>query len=295
MAEKKRTELDWQDIRVFLALGRHGSLSGAARLLGVNHATIARRIRSLEATFGEKLVERRPAGYVLTVAGTRMLAAAGEMESAVQTLGRGGQDGTPRGLVRVNAPPALAMGYLIERLARLPIRYPGLDIDLAAEVRAVSLDRHVADIAIRLGRPADGDVIAKPLGSMAYGFYGTPEVCARIEAGGGPVLIGFDEVNAQVPEAAWLARHHAHARVAFRANNQVAQAIAARSGAGVALLPHYIGRQDAALRRCDLGSAPPPREIWLLTRRVDRKNISVRAVVDAVGEMFEQDGAWFAA
>src|ERR1700744_5003483 len=107
MAEKKRTEPDWQDLRVFLALGRHGSLSAAARTLSVNHATIARRIQSLEATLGEKLVERRPEGYVLTPAGTQALAAASDMETAVQTLGRGGSDGSPRGLVRVNAPPAL--------------------------------------------------------------------------------------------------------------------------------------------------------------------------------------------
>ena len=93
MAEKKRTEPDWQDIRVFLALGRHRSLSAAARTLSVNHATIARRIRSLEATLGEKLVERRPDGYVLTAAGTQALAVASDMETAVQTLVRGGTDG----------------------------------------------------------------------------------------------------------------------------------------------------------------------------------------------------------
>ncbi|OWT77480.1 MULTISPECIES: LysR family transcriptional regulator [unclassified Achromobacter] len=293
MTEKKRTELDWQDIRVFLALGRHGSLSAAARLLAVNHATIARRLRSLEATFGEKLVERRPSGYTLTAAGQRMLAAAGDMESAVQTLGRGGQDGTPRGLVRVNAPPGLALGFLIERLAVVAGRFPGLDIDLAADVRAISLDRHVADIAIRLGRPTDGDVIAKPLGSMAYGFYGTPELCRRIEQGGEPVFVGFDEINVDLPEAAWLARQHPQSRIAFRANNQVGQALAARSGIGLALLPHYIGRQDPALRHCPMPATPPSREIWLLTRRLDRKNIAVRTVVDAVVQLFEENQALF--
>jgi len=295
MTEKKRTELDWQDIRVFLALGRHGSLSAAARLLAVNHATIARRLRSLEATYGEKLVERRPSGYVLTPAGHRMLAAAGDMESAIQTLGRGGQDGTPRGLVRVNAPPGLALGFLIERLASVPARFPGLDIDLAADVRAISLDRHVADIAIRLGRPSDGDVIAKPLGSMAYGFYGTPEACRRVEEGGSPVFVGFDEINADLPEAAWLARQYPQARVAFRANNQVGQGIAARTGVGLALLPHYIGRQDPALRHCPMPATPPSREIWLLTRRLDRKNIAVRTAVDAVVQIFEENQALFVA
>src|SRR6478752_3122939 len=103
MAEQKRTGkipqnrpgTDWEDLRVFLALARHGSLSGAARALSINHATVARRIRALEATLGEKLVDRRPDGYVLTPAGTRTVAAASDMEAAATTLGRGGQDDAP--------------------------------------------------------------------------------------------------------------------------------------------------------------------------------------------------------
>src|SRR6218665_1260507 len=137
MADQKRTALDWEDLRVFMALGRHGSLSAAARALSVTHATIARRIQSLEALLGDKLVERRPEGYVLTPAGTRALAVANDMETAAQTLGRDAPDGTPRGLVRVNASPALAQGFIIGRLATLATRFPGLDIDLATHLRSV--------------------------------------------------------------------------------------------------------------------------------------------------------------
>lgn len=295
MAEKKRTEVDWQDVRVFLALGRHGSLSGAARALSVNHATIARRIQSLEATLGEKLVERRPEGYILTAAGTRALAAAGDMEAAAQTLGRGGEDGSLKGLVRVNASPALSQGFLIARLATLPALHPGLDIDLATDLRSISLERREADIAIRLGRPMDGDFIAKRLGTMAYGFYGTPAICERVEDGADPVFVGFDEVNADIPEAAWLSRAHPAARVAFRANNHVLQATASRAGAGLALLPHYIGRKEAGLRQCRLEPLPEPREIYLLTRRQDRKDPAIGAVVDHLLRIFADERALFEA
>ncbi|OZI66901.1 LysR family transcriptional regulator [Bordetella genomosp. 11] len=295
MAEKKRTEVDWEDVRVFLALGRHGSLSAAARALSVNHATIARRIGSLQATLGEKLVERRPEGYILTPAGARALAAAGDMEAAVQTLARGGADETPKGRVRVNASPALSLGFLIGRLAALPVLYPGLDIDLATDLRAVSLERHEADIAIRLDRPQDGDFIAKPLGTIAYGFYGTPDVCKPVEDGAAPVLVGFDEINAYLPDAAWLAREYPQARVAFRANNHVAQAIAARAGVGLAMLPHYIGRQDPALRLCRLDPVMPPRGIWILTRRQDRKNPAVSTVVDYLIRLFADERGLFEA
>lgn len=293
MADKKRTEPDWQDIRTFLALGRHGSLSAAARALAVNHATIARRLHALEASLGEKLVERRPEGYVLTPAGTRALAAASDMAAAAQTFRRGGADDSPRGLVRVNASPALSQGFLVGRLAEVPTHYPGLDIELAADMRAVSLERHETDIAIRLGRPADSDLIARPLVTMGYGFYGTAALCAHVEAGGVPVFIGFDEVNAYVPEAVWLARHFPQARVSFRAGNQFAQAVAARAGAGLALLPHYIGRSHEGLRPCRLAPAAPPREVWLLTRRHDRGQLPIRTVVEHLMRIFATERTLF--
>ena len=294
MADKKRTDVDWQDLRIFLALGRHGSLSAAARALAVNHATIARRVQSLEADLGEKLVERRPDGYVLTPAGTHVLSAASDMEAAAQTVGKSGADGAPRGLVRVNASPALGQGFLTERLAVLTARHPGLDIDLATDMRAVSLERHETDVAIRLNRPEDGDIIAKPLISIGYGFYGTPEACRHVE-GGAPVLIGFDEADAFVPEALWMARQFPRARVAFRASNQVGQAIAARTGIGLALLPHYIGRTEPTLRQCRLEPLPPVRDTWILTRRRDRKDLPVGVVVAHIIETFERERALFEA
>lgn len=293
MADRKRTDPDWEDLRIFLALGRHGSLSAAARALSVNHATIARRLRSLEASLGEKLVERRPNGYVLTSVGALTLATAGDMETAARTLGRDVSDSSPRGLVRINASPALAHGFLIARLAGLAVRYPALDIDLATDMRSVSLDRHETDIAIRLSRPDDGDVIAKRVLGMGFGYYGTPEACVRIENGAEPEFIGFDEANSQLPEALWVARHFPRARLTFRVSNQFAQAIVARSGRGVALLPHYIGRSEPALRLCKLEPAPSPRDVYLVTRRRDRENVAVRVVAEEIASFFHDEIALF--
>jgi molybdate transport repressor ModE-like protein len=295
MAVKKRTEPDWQDLRMFLALGRFGSLSGAARTLRVNHATIARRIQSLEATLAERLVERRRDGYALTPAGTRLLAVASEMEAAVQGIGRGDADGQPRGLVRVNAPPALAQGFLIAELAGLAARHPNLDVELATDLRVVSLQRREADIAVRMVRPRDSDLVARRLVSVAYGFYGTPATCRRIAKGAAPVFVGFDEANAHMPESAWLAQQHPRARIAFRANHHVAQAAAARSGAGLALLPHYIGRTHGGLRSFPSYPVPPDREIWLITRQHDRKDLPIRTTVDFLAEAFSARRALFEA
>lgn len=275
-------------MRVFLALARYGSLSAAARTLAVNHATVSRRLRSLEEGLGERLVERRPEGYVLTPAGTHALGAAGDMEHAALTLGRGMLDGAPGGLVRINAPPALSHGYLTSRLALLASRFPRLDIELTPNHRSISLERHEADIAIRFKRPQDGDVIARPLVNVGYGFYGTDQACRAVEAGGDPVLVGFNEANAYLSEAIWVARRFPRVRVAFRVNDQLAQATAARSGGGLALLPNYIGRSDPLLRVCDLGPVPPGKDVFMLTRRRDTRNPSIRAVADEVAGMFEQ-------
>jgi molybdate transport repressor ModE-like protein len=293
MADQKRTELDWEDVRVFMALARHGSLSAAARALAVNHATIARRVQSLERSMGERLVERRPDGYALTPAGMRVLGPANDMEAAAATLSRGGADDRPAGLVRVNAPPSLSQNFLVQRLAWLCTQHPGLDIDVATDFRAVSLERREADVALRFERPQDGDVIAKPLVSLSFGFYATADTRRSIEAGAEPVFVAFDEANASLPEARWLSRHFPRARISFRTSSQVTQAAAARTGAGIALLPRFIGRADKKLVACKLEYDPPARELWLITRRQNRKDLPIRTVADYLAKIFVDERELF--
>jgi molybdate transport repressor ModE-like protein len=294
VADPIRPPVDWEDIRIFVALARYGSLSAAARSLSVTHATISRRIQSLEQTMGAKLVERRPDGYVLTPAGTEALAAASEMEAAAARLSRGGTDDSPRGLVRINAPPSLTQSFLVGPLARLAARHPSLDIDVASDFRAVSLERRETDIALRFGRPGDGDMIARFLVTLGFGFYASAQWVEQIDAGMPPTFVCFDEANAALPEAVWLARHYPRARMAFRGNSQLAQAAAARAGAGIALLPHFIGRYDDVLAPCKLEHAPPSRELWLLMRREHRKDLPGRTVVDFLVQLFSDEHERFA-
>jgi molybdate transport repressor ModE-like protein len=293
MADQNRTDLDWEDVRVFLALARHGTLSAAARAIAVNHSTIARRVRALEALLGEKLVERRRDGYVLTPAGARLLAPANEMEVAAARIRRGGDDDRPRGLVRVNGPPSLSQAYLVPRLARLSAQNPGLDIDVATDFRNVSLERRETDIAIRFGRPLDGDVIAKPLTSVGFGFYATRQVSHEIDVAGKPFFVAFDEVNAHLPEAVWLSRQFPGARVAFRGSNGLAQAAAASAGAGIAHVPYFIGKMHRELGVCRLEPTPPPRSLWMITRRQDRKDAAIREVSEYLTRIFGEEREYF--
>lgn len=293
MTEQNRTGLDWEDVRVFVALAKYGSLSATARALSVNHATISRRIQSLEAMLGEKLVERRPDGYVLTASGLRILGPAHDMATAAETVAKSRGSEALQGVVRINAPPALTHGFLAEQLAKLSAEHPGIDIDLASDFRYVSLERHEADIALRMSRPLDGDIIAKQLVTAGFGFYGAAAQCQKVMEGKEAILIGFDEANAALPEAVWLAQHFPKARIAFRASNHFLQAVAASAGAGIALLPHYIARHHPALLKCQLPYSYPSREVWLVSRPQDRKDLLVRTVIDYLAGIFHEKRSWF--
>jgi len=293
MAERIRTGPDWEDLRIFCALARHGSLSATARALSVNHATIARRVAALERTMGEKLVERRADGYVLTNKGRRVLDIVIAMETAAAEL-KGGLDGdAPAGLVRINATPSLAQSYLVGRLARLVSAHPGVNIDISTAMRSVSLDRHEADIALRLSKPRDGDLLAKPLVSIGFAFYSSPEWARRVLETMPPVFVGFDEANAHLPEALWLEEQFPRARLSMRTGSQISQADAARSGGGIALLPHFVGLTTAGLVPCDLGVAPPSRRLWLVLRRRDKGAPAIQLVADFLTACFSQERALF--
>ena len=286
MTDHFRTDLDWEDVRVFLALARHGSLSAAARSLGVTHATVARRLSELEQTLGCGLMERRPTGYVMTSAGARVLAAAGDMELAAERVVRGGTSEDVAGLVRLNATPSLTDGFIAKHLATLALRHSNLDLEVATDHRSVSLQRHEADIALRLERPDDGHVIARKLTALNFKFYGVETWRERVASGESPVLVGFDEGNQHLPEALWLRTAFPHSRLAFRSTTQLGQAEAASSGLGIALLPIFIGDTHPNLVPVDLSATPPERGVWLLARRESLKTPAIRAVIEFLTDLF---------
>jgi len=256
--------MDWEDVRFFLALARHGSLSAAARALGVNHATVSRRVAGLEASLGQTLFERRPDGYRLTEAGEQALAQAGAMAEAAEGLRRGQGHGEAGGLVRLTAIQSLGEGFLPPHLAEFLRAHPAIDLELISDSRSLSLARFEADIALRLGRPSDGELVAKRLISVGMGLYGTSDWRDRLLAGEAPRFIGFDEASAHLPEAVWLTRQFPQGRVTFRAGGYVAQGQAVQLGLGIAVLPHFLAGPD--LCRLDFLPQPPSRELWLLRR-----------------------------
>ena len=294
MADRFRTApIDWEDVRYFAALARHGSLSATARALTVNHATVARRLAALEQALGTRLFKRRPSGYELTSAGRSALEAADAMETAATALSRLEPEKALTGLVRITATPSLAETFLIPRLVALQQQHPMLDLEITAERRPVSLQRHQSDIALRYGRPERGELLARRVALLAYAFYATPAWLDRLRHGAAPCFIGFDEAGAQFHEAAWLARRFGNARLGLRCNNQTGQIAAARAGYGVAALPRFLAAGDPGLVEVRLAEMPPPRELWLLTRRDVQKTPRIRVVADFLLDLIRRERPLF--
>src|SRR5690242_6236381 len=165
MTDKKRSAreqaVDWEDIRFFTALARHGTLAATARSLKVTHATVARRLANFEAALGRPLFTRGAGGFALNAAGAAALAEAAQMEMAACALAdRREVAGTISGSVRVTLARVLADGFLAERLSPLQARHPELDIELVATSRNLSLALREAEIALRLARPVSGELLA---------------------------------------------------------------------------------------------------------------------------------------
>ena len=292
MADKKRTaRLDWEDVRYFVALARHGTLSATARALRVNHATVARRIASLEVLIGRVLFDRRAKGYVLTAEGKAVLDEASAMDEAALAVLRRLDVGTElNGLVRLAAGRVLAERFLIDRLRAFHERYPAIDLEIIGGSRVVSLAKREADVALRYGSPKDSELVARRVARITFGLYTSSSYRDRLNAGQEPAFIGFDQASDFVAEAGWLVRHFGDSRFSFRTNSQTTQAAAARAGYGVALLPRYVvAAHEPDLVEVSLRQRLPERDVWLLVRRDLTKVPRVRAVADYLAEVFRRD------
>jgi DNA-binding transcriptional LysR family regulator len=295
MPDRKRTAtLDWEDVRYFVALAQHGSLSSTARKLGVNHATVARRVTSFEGAIGRSLFDRRAGGYILNLEGKAVLDEALAMDQAALAVSHRLNAGTElSGSVRLTTLRSLADHFLIDRLDDLHKRYPALDLEVIVEARVMSLARREADLALRLGRPKDSELIARRVGSIEFAFYASPACRRKLTSGAPPLLIGYDEDSDFVPEAVWLNRRFSDQRFAFRANTHTSQAAAARASFGVALLPRFLAAPDPGLVEITFGELPPTRGVWLLMRPDLAKVPRVRIVVDYIADLFRRERGFF--
>jgi DNA-binding transcriptional LysR family regulator len=289
MPVHRRTTLgDWQNVRFFLEVHRQGSLSEAARRLGVDHTTVARRIAALESSLGVRLFDRSARGYDRTRAADELLPLAERVEQSVNAIERRveSEDVEHVGVVRITSTDHIVAFFLVPALPRLAERHPGIVVEAVADNRELSLSRREADLALRLGRPRDAGLVGRKIADVAYAFYGvrggrrrSPTVDFAADR-----FAGYEESLAHVPLERWLAKVAPDRQVTFRTNTLNSLQAAARAGLGLALLPRFVADEDPGLRVVPCAEPVPSLELFLLVHAELRRSPRVRAVLDFVVE-----------
>ena len=275
---------------MFAVLADEGSLAGAARRLGLNHATVSRRVAALESALGIRLVTRLARSTPLTGKGRDVLKIAREMAEGANGIMRLAHDAsaTLSGHVTLTAPPAMATSLILPNLPRLLERHPDLRLTVSSEAGVVSLDRGDADLAIRLVRPEGARHVVRSLGNADYALYGVVE-WVRLPTDQWR-FVCFDDRLSHVPQQLWLNDYIGERRVSLRTSDLYGQAAAACAGLGVALLPTMMGRTYPDLVRV-APEAPPSRQAWLVIHADLRTAPAVRAVADFLVEISMSPGA----
>ena len=277
---------DWEDMRVFAALAKTGSLASAARVLGINHATVGRRVASLENALGVPLIDRLARSTALTADGAAIAEIATQMEEAAsEIVSRTGPAGGLSGAFTLGAPPVLAGTFVIPGLAPFRTAHPGIRLTVSVIPAIAALDRGGLDLAIRLTRPEQPAHLLRRLGSISFGLYAVAEMAALPEEEW--TFIGYDGELDHMTQQRWLSDYAGYRPTLFRTTDMMGQLAAVRAGMGIALVPRFLADPLPDLVRVDPGAVPPRRSIWLTIYSQVQKAPAVRAVADHLTEIFE--------
>jgi len=279
---------DWDDLRYFSAFVREGSLAAAARSLGVEHATVARRIASLEASLELKLVDRRGRVYELTADGLRVGEFAEHMSSTSFALQRfaGGEHDRVEGEVVISSPPAFLATLIAPHIGTLRERYPGLQVRMVGSKSIASLTRKETDIALLYARPEEAQVVAKHIADLPLSLYASERYLSRQHDRETDTFIGYDQSMEQSPHQQWLREYLAGRELSITSNDLRVQAQAAAGGGGVVLLPPFLAR-EYRLRRIQDRDSAISLPVWLAYHEDLRSAAKIRAVLDFLIECLE--------
>jgi DNA-binding transcriptional LysR family regulator len=290
--------MNWDDARVFLAVCRESTLRGAARVLGVDQATVGRRVTALEKSLSATLFLRTSEGYALTAVGEAALQAVEKMEMSALELERQiqGLDDRLTGTVRVSTTDSLAIDFLIPAIARLHDKHPDVRVQLDASTQMISLAKREADIAVRNARPDNPDLIARriarwPVGLFASQAYvdahGVPEPGSAFE---GHDLVVYQPYLAANKEMTLVSEPLTHGRIVSSVGSGLLVRRSIAAGIGIGELPVYMAQRDGLVRLWPERTRPVPYDVWLVTHADLRHTARVRAVIDEIVAGFSGTG-----
>jgi DNA-binding transcriptional LysR family regulator len=288
--------MNWDDMRIFLAVARQGNLSAAARSLKVTQPTVGRRLRTLEESLAVRLFDRLPDGFVPTAAGEELIPLAEEMERTAETLQRRQASLTERvsGTVRLSVTEITAQ-FLADHIADLRQRLPDIEIEIAFSHHNANLSKREADLVLRECLPEQQALIARRLGEFRYAVYGAAEFVQRY-----PVALtegryescawaGFDVVHANFTQQKWLDQKLGKRPAAVRVNNGIVLHSVVRNGAGLGVLPCFAGDNDPVLVRLTPPLADVVSTKHVIVHQDLRRVPSVRAVMDELIDLFRRE------
>lgn len=275
--------LSAEDLRLLAALGRTGSLTGAARLLPVDHSTAFRRLGALETRLGARLFDRARDGYVPTPAGECAIATAEQVLSELDALERqlAGEDLRPTGRLRVTTADTL-VEFLMPLFESFRVAYPEIVIELVVANSFFTLTRRDADVAVRPAHEPGDLFVGRKVADLAFAVYGAPKPQVRRQKVDfqNAAWIGFEESLSDIAAARWMARRVDPARIALTANSMSAVRSAVRAGIGFAPLPCFLGDPADDLVRIGGLIDELRQPLWLLTHPDLRRVARVRAFLD---------------
>ena len=279
--------MDWEALRTFAVVCRANTMSAAARELGVNQTTIARRIARLEEATGFPVLLRRAGQMRPTLRAQSLLKTARAMEAEVSTLLEANGTLSEKvarpeisGVVRVAGVDVIFENCIAPRLGELTSNHPSLCVELIGGNRNLSLPQRETDIALRLARPQTGAFHIRKIGVMEYGIYGPDGINDPTDA----PWVDLDDAFADKPEQIWLNRHFPNRQTISRSNRGAIMATMACSANAFALLPRCLGdRAPGLTRKPDI--EPEGREIWLLIHQDMRHVPRVRVVAEWVSDV----------
>ncbi len=236
---------DWDDLRFVLAVAEEGTVSGAARRLRVNHATVLRRIAAFEDRLGGIVFDKTARGYSLTPDKARVLEAAREVDRAVQSVARllEGARAPLTGKVRLSATDSFCATLLPPILARIADEAPDLTVELTSSNLPADLARTQADLAVRLAERLPDDLVGQGAGRLSFAVFaglGVPEPRAL------PWLALAGRLDRSLP-GRWQAESLPPDRLGDGADSFLTLRELAALGRGLAILPAYLGHEDARL------------------------------------------------
>jgi len=291
--------MDWSALKDFVAVVETGSLSGAARHLKTSQPTVGRRIEQLEQQLDTILFNRSAQGLVLTETGEQILENARRMEEeslAIERMARGANQQI-EGTVRISLTECLGVHWLSDKLPEFHTRFPTLRLEVNVNNCNVNLLKREADIAVRMARPKQPDLVTRRAGELRFGLYGSHEY---LKQHGKPTQfshirnhyhIGHDQEITDYPVIRRFERLFRTGHVVYRSNSHTGQLEATANGLGLGILACFYADRDSRLYRVLTNEIDYSLDVWLVTHTEIAKNVRIRTVFDFLGEELEKDNS----